>query len=164
MMKWTKCAIRFLRISRPGVRVPSIAPKNAVRSKDFMAFLFFASTCVHGFCTVGARFVFSVSELCRARDCIAIRALFCIQVSSAKAELCLHFRVGILQQFQKSRHGDALGSPAAGTACGAGGVGLGIESHFQTSCPAPHGRTAGYERRCSPAYLHWRVLWSPAPP
>ena len=26
MMKWTKCAIRFLRISRPGVRVPSIAP------------------------------------------------------------------------------------------------------------------------------------------
>ena len=28
MMKWTKCAIRFLRISRPGVRVPSIAPNN----------------------------------------------------------------------------------------------------------------------------------------
>ena len=41
MMKWTKCAIRFLRISRPGVRVPSIAPENAVKSKDFMAFLFF---------------------------------------------------------------------------------------------------------------------------
>ena len=40
MMKWTKCAIRFLRISRPGVRVPSIAPENAVKSKDFMAFLF----------------------------------------------------------------------------------------------------------------------------
>ena len=35
------------------------APKNAVRSKDFMAFLFFA-TQLHGFCTVGARFVFSV--------------------------------------------------------------------------------------------------------
>ena len=33
--------------------------KNAVRSKDFMAFLFFA-TQLHGFCTVGARFVFSV--------------------------------------------------------------------------------------------------------
>ena len=28
MMKWTKCATRFLRISRPGVRVPSIAPNN----------------------------------------------------------------------------------------------------------------------------------------
>ena len=28
MMKWTKCAIRFLRISRPGVRVPSIAPQQ----------------------------------------------------------------------------------------------------------------------------------------
>ena len=28
MMEWTKCAIRFLRISRPGVRVPSIAPNN----------------------------------------------------------------------------------------------------------------------------------------
>ena len=28
MMKWTKCAIRFLRISRPGVRVPSIAPNH----------------------------------------------------------------------------------------------------------------------------------------
>ena len=41
MAKWTKCAIRFLRISRPGVRVPSIAPENAVKSKDFMAFLFF---------------------------------------------------------------------------------------------------------------------------
>ena len=27
-MKWTKCAIRFLRISRPGVRVPSIAPRK----------------------------------------------------------------------------------------------------------------------------------------
>ena len=27
-MKWTKCAIRFLRISRPGVRVPSIAPQQ----------------------------------------------------------------------------------------------------------------------------------------
>ena len=26
MMKWTKCAVQFLRISRPGVRVPSIAP------------------------------------------------------------------------------------------------------------------------------------------
>ena len=50
MMKWTKCAIRFLRISRPGVRVPSIAPENAVKSKDFMAFLF-CKPWLHGFCT-----------------------------------------------------------------------------------------------------------------
>ena len=28
MMKWTKCAVQFLRISRPGVRVPSIAPNH----------------------------------------------------------------------------------------------------------------------------------------
>ena len=27
-MKWTKCAVWFLRISRPGVRVPSIAPRK----------------------------------------------------------------------------------------------------------------------------------------
>ena len=50
MMKWTKCAIRFLRISRPGVRAPSIAPENAVKSKDFMAFLF-CKPWLHGFCT-----------------------------------------------------------------------------------------------------------------
>ena len=36
-----------LRISRPGVRVPSIAPENAVKSKDFMAFLFFATEAAH---------------------------------------------------------------------------------------------------------------------
>ena len=33
-------AKRRLRISRPGVRVPSIAPKNAVRPKGLAAFLF----------------------------------------------------------------------------------------------------------------------------
>ena len=76
-------AKRRLRISRPGVRVPSIAPENAVKSKDFMAFLFSCNTAarfLHGRCTVR---VFCV-ELCRARDCIAIRALFCIQVNSAR--------------------------------------------------------------------------------
>ena len=41
LLEWTKDAARFLRISRPGVRVPSIAPENAVKSKDFMAFLLF---------------------------------------------------------------------------------------------------------------------------
>ena len=28
LREWTKDAVRFLRISRPGVRVPSIAPNN----------------------------------------------------------------------------------------------------------------------------------------
>ena len=37
--RWTKYPFRFLRISRPGVRVPSIAPKNAVRPKGLAAFL-----------------------------------------------------------------------------------------------------------------------------
>ena len=39
MMKWIKCAIRFLRISRPGVRVPSIAPRKA-QAHCAWAFLF----------------------------------------------------------------------------------------------------------------------------
>ena len=44
-------AKRRLRISRPGVRVPSIAPKNAVRLKGLAAFLFIRE-CLHGFCTL----------------------------------------------------------------------------------------------------------------
>ena len=44
-------AKRRLRISRPGVRVPSIAPKNAVRPKGLAAFLFIRE-CLHGFCTL----------------------------------------------------------------------------------------------------------------
>ena len=82
MMKWTKCAIRFLRISRPGVRVPSIAPKNAVKSKDFMAFLF-CKPWLHGFCTVFARSVFSMSD--DVGRCIALQSVpFLHQVSSAR--------------------------------------------------------------------------------
>ena len=37
------------------------APENAVKSKDFMAFLF-CKPCVHGFCTVFARSVLSMSD------------------------------------------------------------------------------------------------------
>ena len=37
------------------------APKNTVKSQDFMAFLFLRQR-LHGFCTVGARFGFSVSD------------------------------------------------------------------------------------------------------
>ena len=50
------------------------APENAVKSKDFMAFLF-CNPWLHGSCTVG---VFHV-RLCRALYCIAISALFCIR-------------------------------------------------------------------------------------
>ena len=34
----------------------------------------------------------------------------------------------------------------------------------RTSCPVLHGRTAGYEHRCLPAYPPWRVLWCPERP
>ena len=153
-MKWTKCAIRFLRISRPGVRVPSIAPRktrthscsgfsfclhdgrgsnraaahsaasnqpsglllslrvpmvrNVYRgscgSKDFMAFLF-CKPWLHGFCTVFARWVLSMSD--DVGRCIALQSVpFFASGEQCQAQLCLHFRVGILEQFQKSRHGD----------------------------------------------------------
>ena len=128
MMKWTKCAIRFLRISRPGVRVPSIAPENAVKSKDFMAFLF-CKPWVHGFCTVFARSVFSVSDY--VGRCIALQSVpFFASGEQCQAEFCLHFRVGILEQFQKSRHGDG-GFACGGYSLRAGGVGFGIEAAFK---------------------------------
>ena len=140
MMKWTKCAIRFLRISRPGVRVPSIAPENAVKSKDFMAFLF-CKPWLHGFCTVS---VFHV-RWCRALYCIAISALFFIRW----AELS-----GALPSFPGRHPWAVQAEPSwrwwvrlrrvqpAGWRCRAW-----HRSRFQTSCPAPHGRTAGYKRR-----------------
>ena len=151
MMKWTKCAIRFLRISRPGVRVPSIAPENAVKSKDFMAFLF-CKPWVHGFCTVG---VFHV-RLCRALYCIAISALFLHQVSSAKRSFAFISGSASLSNSKRAvmeMVGCLRRVQPAGWGCRAW-----HRSRFQTSCPAPHGRTAGYGRRCSPAYPHWRVL------
>ena len=67
-----KDAVWFLRISRPGVRVPSIAPENAVKSKDFMAFLFYKPW-LHGFCTVFARSVLSVSDY--VGRCIALQSV-----------------------------------------------------------------------------------------
>ena len=50
------------------------------RFHGFFVFCNTAARFLHGRCTVR---VFCV-ELCRARDCIAIRALFCIQVNSAR--------------------------------------------------------------------------------
>ena len=128
MMKWTKCAVQFLRISRPGVRAPSIAPENAVKSKDFMAFLFYKPW-LHGFCTVSARSVLSMSD--DVGRCIALRSVpFFASGEQCQAELCLHFRVGILEQFQKSRHGNG-GFACGGYSLRAGGVGLGIEAAFK---------------------------------
>ena len=80
------------------------APENAVKSKDFMAFLF-CKPWVHGFCTVFARSVLSMSDY--VGRCIALQSVpFFASGEQCQAQFCLHFRVGILQQFQKSRHGD----------------------------------------------------------
>ena len=102
------------------------APENAVKSKDFMAFLF-CKPWVHGFCTVFARSVFSMSDY--VGRCIALQSVpFFASGEQGQAELCLHFRVGILQQFQKSRHGDG-GFACGGYSLRAGGVGLGVLLH-----------------------------------
>ena len=80
------------------------APENAVKSKDFMAFLF-CKPWLHGFCTVFARSVLSMSD--DVGRCIALQSVpFFASGEQCQAELCLHFQVGILAQFQKSRHGD----------------------------------------------------------
>ena len=63
--------------------------------------------------------------------CIALQSVpFFASGEQGQAELCLHFRVGILEQFQETRHGDGR------FACGryslrAGGVRLGIEAAFK---------------------------------
>ena len=102
------------------------APENAVKSKDFMAFLF-CKPWVHGFCTVFARSVLSMSD--DVGRCIALQSVpFFASGEQCQAELCLHFRVGILEQFQKSRHGDG-GFACGGYSLRAGGVGLGVLLH-----------------------------------
>ena len=63
--------------------------------------------------------------------CIALQSVpFFASGEQSQAELCLHFRVGILEQFQKSRHGDG-GFACGGYSLRAGGVGLGIEAAFK---------------------------------
>ena len=58
----------------------------------------------HG-CTVFARSVLSMSDY--VGRCIALQSVpFFASGEQCQAQLCLHFRVGILEQFQKSRHGD----------------------------------------------------------
>ena len=62
-------------------------------------------------CTVFARSVFSMSDY--VGRCIALQSVpFFASGEQGQAEFCLHFRVGILEQFQQSRHGDG------GFACG----------------------------------------------
>ena len=108
------------------------APENAVKSKDFMAFLF-CKPWVHGFCTVFARSVLSMSDY--VGRCIALQSVpFFASGEQCQAELCFHFRVGILEQFQKSRHGDG-GFACGGYSLRAGGVGLGIEAAFKLLAP-----------------------------
>ena len=108
------------------------APENAVKSKDFMAFLF-CKPWVHGFCTVFARSVLSMSD--DVGRCIALQSVpFFASGEQCQAEFCLHFRVGILEQFQKSRHGDG-GFACGGYSLRAGGVGLGIEAAFKLLAP-----------------------------
>ena len=93
-----------------------------------MAFLF-CKPWLHGFCTVFARSVFSMSD--DVGRCIALQSVpFFASGEQCQAELCLHFRVGILEQFQKSRHGDG-GFACGGYSLWAGGVGLGIEAAFK---------------------------------
>jgi len=104
------------------------APENDVKSKDFMAFLF-CKPWLHGFCTVFARSVLSMSDY--VGRCIALQSVpFFASGEQCQTEFCLHFRVGILQQFQKSRHGDG-GFACGGYSLRAGGVGLGIEAAFK---------------------------------
>ena len=108
------------------------APENAVKSKDFMAFLF-CKPWLHGFCTVFARSVFSMSDY--VGRCIALQSVpFFASGEQGQAELCLHFRVGILQQLQKSHHRDG-GFASGGYSLRAGGVGLGIEAAFKLLAP-----------------------------
>ena len=84
---------------------------------------------MHGFCTVFARSVFSMSDY--VGRCIALQSVpFFASGEQCQAELCLHFRVGILEQLQKSRHGDG-GFACGGYSLRAGGVGLGIEAAFK---------------------------------
>ena len=100
---WMKDAVWFLRISSPRVPTRRNVYRGSCKSKDFMAFLF-CKPWMHGFCTVFARSVLSMSD--DVGRCIALQSVpFFASGEQGQAELCLHFRVGILQQFQKSRHG-----------------------------------------------------------
>ena len=95
----------------------------------------------HG-CTVSARSVFSMFD--DVGRCIALQSVpFFASGEQCQAELCLHFRVGILQQFQKSLHGDGRFA-CGGYSLRAGGVGLGIEVAFKLNQPEPRCNTLDF--------------------
>ena len=115
--------------------------RGSCKSKDFMAFLF-CKPWLHGFCTVFARSVFSMSDY--VGRCIALQSVpFFASGEQCQAQFCLHFRVGILEQFQKSRHGDG-GFACGGYSLRAGGVGLGIEVAFKLNQPEPRCNTLDF--------------------
>ena len=63
--------------------------------------------------------------------CIALQSVpFFASGEQCQTQLCLHFRVGILEQFQKSRHGDG-GFACGGYSLRAGSAGPGIEAAFK---------------------------------
>ena len=91
------------------------APENAVKSKDFMAFLFCKSW-LHGFCTVSARSVFSMSD--DVGRCIALQSVpFLHQVSRARRSFAFISGSASLSNSKRAVM-EMVGSPAAGTACG----------------------------------------------
>ena len=97
---------------------------------------------MHSFCTVFARSVLSMSD--DVGRCIALQSVpFFASGEQCQAQFCLHFRVGILEQFQKSRHGDG-GFACGGYSLRAGGVGLGIEVAFKLNQPEPRCNTLDF--------------------
>ena len=79
---------------------PGMSAVEAVDRKISWLFCFVS----HG-CTVSARSVLSMSDY--VGRCIALQSVpFFASGEQCQAELCLHFRIGILEQFQKSRHRD----------------------------------------------------------
>jgi site-specific DNA recombinase len=128
------------------------APENAVKSKDFMAFLLCNPEksglvrSMHGFCTVG----FFVGILCIGWNCFEMRGKFCIRSTEpdGAAPLLRGRRSSEVPAERSWRWSVRLRrvQPAGW------GFHVWRRNLPQTSCPVLHGRTAGYGRRCSPAY------------
>ena len=95
---------RRLRISRPGVRVPSIAPENAVKSKDFMAFLFFwqsLHTFAHLLHTLQKSHELFASLAQRVFRCTKKRILREEHPRQLAAFLCVHLPDGFKDHFTR---------------------------------------------------------------
>ena len=89
--------------------------RGSCKSKDFMAFLF-CKPWVHGFCTVFARSVLSMSDY--VGHCIALQSVpFLHQVSRARRSFAFISGSASLSDSKRAVM-EMVGSPAAGTACG----------------------------------------------